>query len=50
MENMTRKELMKKIRELNAELKKEIKNNGTTKRASFLQATVNLYLKRLEQL
>ena len=44
---MTDKELFEKINELEVELKEEIKNNGNSKRVSFLQATINVYNKKL---
>lgn len=40
-------ELFEKIEELEVELKEEIKNNGNSKRASFLQATINVHNKKL---
>ena len=47
MKNMTRQELAEKVKDLKAELAKEIEENGTSKRASFLNATINRYLKEL---
>lgn len=47
MKNMTSRELNEKIKDLKVELAKEIEENGNSKRASFLNATINLYLKKL---
>lgn len=44
---MTDNLLVKKIKELEIELKKETDKNGNSKRASFLQATINVYSKKL---
>lgn len=41
-------ELNEKIKELRAELAEEVGKNGNSKRAIFLQATINLYTKKLE--
>ena len=47
MRSMKRRELTEKIKDLKVELAKEIEENGTSKRASFLNATINRYLKEL---
>ena len=47
MKNMTKHELTEKIKDLKVELEKEIAENGNSKRSSFLQATINLYIKKL---
>lgn len=47
MKNMTSRELTQKTKELKAELAMEVGKNGQSKRASFLQATINLYTKKM---
>ena len=49
MRDMTNHELTEKIKELETELQKEINKNGCSKRATFLQATINLYTKKLSK-
>lgn len=40
-------ELNEKIKELRAELAEEAGKNGNSKRAIFLQATINVYTKKM---
>jgi hypothetical protein len=47
MKSMTPRELNEKIKKLKAELKKEIEKNGYSKRAIFLNATLNQYAEKL---
>ena len=49
MKNMTSRELNEKIKELKTELAKELKENGTSKRACFLTATINRYSEKLNK-
>ena len=49
MKNMTSSELNKKIKELKTELAKELNENGTSKRAYFLAATISQYAEKLDK-